>query len=372
MTNRPDFPAEEWVALLGADPRPWLWDSDDPAVQQLVLRELLEIPDGAPSAREVHQRLLGDVQFCTLLAALPDWETVPVRGHNRPDFAPNLLNLLTDMGLRSGDSVEVERLLDKMLAHQEPTGRLASYAVGFREKDPTWGSVLCDSHAIIEVLVRLGRGDVPAVQSAIECMRRELSLTAQGYGWTCLPHSITAFRGPGRKGDLCPQVTLEALRVYAQLPSSLWPEVVLDVARSSLSAWRNRGTEKPYLFGHGRQFKTVKWPPTWYDVSALLLAVNRYPALRHSQDDRRALAELAACLVAYNFGPDGRVTPRSCYQGFEAYSFGQKKQPSPWATAYLCALLRRYDDLAADIRAVDVRTLSSSKGGSGAALPPRT
>jgi len=34
------------------------------------------------------------------------------------------------------------------------------------------------------------------------------------------------------------------------------------------------------------------------------------------------------------------VTPRSCFKGFEAYSFGQKKVPSPWATARSCGILR--------------------------------
>ena len=372
MVNRSVFPAEDWVALLGADPRPWLWDSNEPAVQQIMLRELLDIPDDAASAREVHQNVLADPQFRALIATLPDWEAISVRGHNRPDFAPNLLNLLVDMGLQPSDDAEVECLLDKMLTHQEPTGRLASYAIGFRETTPIWGSVLCDSHAIIEVLVRLGRGDAPAVQTAINCMSQDLILTAQGYGWTCLPHSASGWRGPGRKGDLCPQVTLEALRVYARLPSESWPEHLLEAARTSLRVWRNRGTEKPYLFGHGRQFKAVKWPPTWYDVSSLLQAVSQYGELRQRPDDRQSLAELAACLIAYNFYVDGRVIPRSCYQGYEAYSFGQKKQPSPWATAYLCAVLRRYNDLAEEIRAVDVRKLSSSKGGSGTAIPPRS
>jgi hypothetical protein len=32
--------------------------------------------------------------------------------------------------------------------------------------------------------------------------------------------------------------------------------------------------------------------------------------------------------VAYNSGGDGRVTPQSCYKGFESFSFGQRKRPS--------------------------------------------
>ena len=92
---------------------------------------------------------------------------------------------------------------------------------------------------------------------------------------------------------------------------------------------------------------------------------------RADPGDRAALAELAACLVAYNAGADGTVTPRSAWGGFEGCSFGQKQHPSPFATARLLAVLHRLDDLAEAAAAVDVRTLGSSKGGSGVAVPPR-
>jgi hypothetical protein len=170
-------------------------------------------------------------------------------------------------------------------------------------------------------------------------------------------------------------VTLEALRTFARLPAARRPRWILEAARTSLHAWRERGAEKPYLFGHGRQFKTVKWPAFWYGAYWVLDTVSRYPGLwagRGSRpEDRRAVAELAACLVAYNVGPDGRVTPQSCFQGFEGFSFGQKKAPSAFATARVCVILRRLDALADDIAGIDVSSLTSSKGGKGTAVPPR-
>ena len=128
------------------------------------------------------------------------------------------------------------------------------------------------------------------------------------------------------------------------------------------------------MFGHGRQFKRVKWPPMWYDAFGVLDALSLRPAIW--RDDgalaahRNAVCELAACLIAYNFGSDGRVTPRSCYRGFETHSWGQKKYPSPLATAILCVVLQRLNDLAPEIAAVDVLALGSSKGGTGRAMPP--
>jgi hypothetical protein len=97
------------------------------------------------------------------------------------------------------------------------------------------------------------------------------------------------------------------------------------------------------------------WSDVWRDGAA---------------EDRRATAELAACLVAWAFDPEGRVHPRSTFKGFEGFSFGQKKLPSPFATAALCAVLRPFASLTARIREVDIAALPSSKGGAGTARPP--
>lgn len=75
--------------------------------------------------------------------------------------------------------------------------------------------------------------------------------------------------------------------------------------------------------------------------------------------------------MAYNFGPDGKVIPQSCYRGFERFSFGQKKRPSPFATARLAGVFRRFNDLADHIQEVDVRRLASSKGRMGKPVLPK-
>jgi hypothetical protein len=102
------------------------------------------------------------------------------------------------------------------------------------------------------------------------------------------------------------------------------------------------------MFGHGARFVDGKWPPTWYDASAALEALAAYPSVWKGKaataEDRGSTEEILRALAS-TFGSDGMVTPRSCYRGFESYSFGQKKRPSPWATARLCALLRVYEAL---------------------------
>jgi hypothetical protein len=169
-------------------------------------------------------------------------------------------------------------------------------------------------------------------------------------------------------------VTLEALRAFSYLPPEHRPAEVVAAGRISLGVWRNRGSEKPYVFGHGRQFKRTKWPSTWYSAFEMVDTLGRYPELwdgpASEPADRRALAELAACVIAYNFDADGRVVPRSCFRGFERHSFGQKKLPSPYATARTAVALRRIAQLAEEVSAVDVLALGSSKGGTGTPLAP--
>jgi hypothetical protein len=365
---------EPWTTTMGGDPRGWLLECAEPAARWIALTGLLDRPANDPDVVAAHAAVVADVGTRALLDRLPDWEVDQhLSGHASPAFAPNLLGLLADMGVVAEDDDRIGRVLDAFLAHQEPTGRFATFGTSRASAEPVWGALLCDTHAITEVLVRFGLSQHPAVRRALEAMADDLTATPQGDAWPCVPHPVSGFRGPGRRADFCPQVTLEALRTWARLPQV--PDRAGEVARTALRAWRVRGEEKPYLFGHGAAFKTIKWPAFWYGVLEVLDTLGRYPGLWRGASadpaDRRALAELVACLVAYNVGPDATVTPRSCYRGFEAFSFGRKTAPSGFATACVAVVLRRFADLAEDVAAVDVTRLTSSKGGTGTPVPPR-
>ncbi|GBE21495.1 hypothetical protein BMS3Bbin01_00840 [bacterium BMS3Bbin01] len=365
---------DAWLTLLGADPRPWLLQSDEPSARWVALTELDDRAVDDPDVVEARTKTVRDPGTIELIERLPDWET-PQRlfGHNSPAFAPNLLHLLADMGLGGGDHPAIETLLDQMLRHQID-GRFATLAVSRVTPDGAWSTLLCDHHAITEVLIRYSRTGDPRVQAALALTRDDLSPTSQGMGWPCVPEPATGFRGPGRKSDVCPQVTLEALRAFSRLPADDRPARILAPARTILTVWEHRGDHRPYIFGHGTRFKTIKWPPFWYGSYWVLDTLSRYPELwsgpQAELDDRRLIAELAACLIAYNVGGGGTVTPRSCYRGFDSFSFGQKKEPSPFATARVAAILKRLNDLADQIASVDVLTLPGSKGGTGTPVPP--
>lgn len=301
----------EWAKLLGGDPRPWSRSSDEPSARRVVATHVDEKSNGDPAVVAAHGAVLNDSVTEELLGRVFPWGSgPPVSGHNSPGFVANLLHLLADMGLQGGDDDRTEAVLDAFLALQDDEGRFEAYGMVRGKEREMWGSLACDHHTITDALVRFGRGSSPGVKRALGRMTSDLTDTAQGSGWLCSPHTVSGFRGPGRKADVCPQVTLEAARSFSRVPPDQRPEGLDATVRTSISVWSDRLNHKPYMFGHGRRFNKVKWPTFWYDVHWVLDTVGRYPDTWALGPERRSVAEMAACLIAYNFGDEGRVTPR--------------------------------------------------------------
>ena len=365
-----------WIDLVDADPVPWLLASDEPAARWVTLTRVLGRADDDPEVVAARAAVIADAATEDLLGRLGDWEAGDaIGGHDSPRYLPNLLVLLDEMGVRRTDDARLEAVLQAMLRHQADDGRFLSLASWRGTDAPVWAALPCDAHAVADGLVRYGAAGDPRVRAALARISAGLTDTAQGSGWLCVPDQAVAFRGPGRKADVCPQVTAEALRVFARVPAAERPAGLLEAARTLLGVWHDRGQQRPYMFGHGAQFKAGKWPATWYCALTVLETLGPYPELWTGAAvpaDRRAVAELGACLIAYAVSADGTVTPRSCYKGFEQHSFGQKKGPSPFATACVFAVLAPFADLAPEIRAVEPRALRGAKGGTGSPVPPKT
>jgi len=354
----------------------WVLASAEPyAVWVARTRVLGEGADSAASVA-VREAVVADDAVRELADGLPEWGGADdVSGHHSPAYLPNRLNLLADMGVARGDFPTLDARLGQLLQHQDAAGRFLSLGKAPGRPKPEWGSMLCDTNVITDVLLRFGYADDPQVERALKQIVADAGKTPQGRAWQCLPDRGSTWRGPGRKADVCPQVTLEGLRAFSHLPQGARPTWLIEAARTPLEVWRRRAEERPYMFGHGYQFKSIKWPNFWYDVLWVLETVGRYPELWRgpaaTPEDRTAIAEMAACLIAYNFDADARVTPRRTYKGFERFSFGGKRDASPFATALCYAALTRFTDLAEETLAIDVRSLPSSKGGSGTPVPPK-
>lgn len=363
------------------DPTPWLLASDEPQARWVTLACLVtEGPAGATASAaagraaalaEAHAAVLADPATRSLLDRIPDWESpVDLSGHNRPELATNLLDLLADIGLTEEDDPRIAHLIGQMLSHTDSDGRFIAFAVQ-RSGPAVWGCLPCDTHAIADVALRFGHVDDPRVRRALAAAEADLAETDMGPAWLCRPDAVTGFRGPGRKTEPCPQTTLEALRAFSWIPEAERPAWLGSVAHTVLEIWRQRGERRPYMMGHGRQFKTVKWPPTWYGAYEIVDVLGRLPdTWQDMPEDRHSLAEIAACLLEYNVAADGRVTPLSAFRDFDELSITDKKKPSPLATALLWSRLALLTQLAPEIAAIDVMTLGSSKGGTGTPQPP--
>ncbi|MDY0087963.1 MAG: winged helix DNA-binding domain-containing protein [Coriobacteriia bacterium] len=371
MTS-PDF-----SELLGTDPIPWLLGSEEACAVWATLTGVLGMAHDQVSVRMAHAAVVDDPAVRSLVASLPTWDEPLGQGgaRHRLTFLPDRLGLLADMGIGRGDFDAIEVLLDEMLEQQDARGRFRALEDEGGRPRPEGGSLACNTNVTTDVLLRFGRADDPRVRRALDRMAADLAVTPQGWGWQCVPEQRALFRTASRGSDVCPQVTLEGLRAFSHLPAAERPPQIGEAARTPLEVWRRRVAERPYSFGHGYQFKSVKWPSSWYDALWVLDTVGRYPEVwrdpQARSEDRRSLAELAACLIAYNFDSDGTVTPRRVQRGFEAFSFGQKHLASPFATARCLIALTRISDLTDEILDVDVETLPSSRRADSAAIPPR-
>jgi hypothetical protein len=153
---------EPWLRLLPADPRPWLLESGEPAARWVTLTRLLDREGDDPEAKKAKEASLADPGTRELIGRLHDWEKgITASGHNSPQYTPNLLHLLADLGLGAGDHPRIERFLGQLLAHQDEEGRFQAKSKWRGQERGRWGALLCDAHCIVEALVRFGRAEDP-------------------------------------------------------------------------------------------------------------------------------------------------------------------------------------------------------------------
>lgn len=354
------------AGCLPLDPTARLLESDEPSARLATLCDLLGSPVTGPDVIEARAAILADQAIRALISDLPTTGAPPETGdHTSPLFIPNRLGILADLGVRFGDNERLDALVRIVLAGADRHGRLALPPSMTSRPKPEQGAVTCDSNALVDAFVRLGLANDPAVAKAAQRLAGDSASSPEGRGWSCLPEKrpLVTFRAP--KAHACPQVTLEGARALAHLPRETRPAWAPETARTLLAFWRARTEHRPYDFGHGYQFKTVKWPHFWYSALLVLDVTGRYPELwsgPHADPaDRRAVAELASSLIAHNVGPDGMVTPLRTYRGFESLSLGRRDEPSAYASAVVITAVARFAAIAEDIARVDSTALPVSK-----------
>ena len=356
-----------WLSLLTKDPRKKLLKSDESFTTYRTLTDLFDLPLENPIVQNAHKKLLKDSLVQHLISNLSDWEIDLVKGHNHPQYLPNQLCLFPDWGVKANDSKKVQSEIEKILSHQDSsTGQYLAHTEVYDRKNKTksiqWASLLCDHNLITSVLLQFGLEKHPSVQKALTRMGDLITQTNQGYGWKCIPGINSNFRGPGRKDDVCPMLVIDALRGYFLLPKKKRPEYLIDAGKSLLNCWLNRAIEKPFMFGHGRKFRTLKPPFFWYNIGSVLDATSHYLELVKT----KAFQQLIAVSLL-SFNSSAEIIPKSIKRYFKDYSFGQKKTPSPWVELFMLRIYKRAYEadplIIPKVQKLDGHSFKGSKGG---------
>jgi len=323
----------KWISILNGDPRKHLVESEEPYTVYRTLTDLLGLPENHSLTEKIRSSVVEDEHVGQLVSKLPsDWKNYLVKGHDKFDYPPSILLLLFDFGVRADDFSEIKSLLEEMKSLQDDMGRFLSLA-RFPKKEAMIGSSFCDTHIITEALLRsLGRTE--EIDKAISFISKNMKETSQGVAWKCAPNSVSNARGPGRKDDICPQVTLEALRLFSYIPEKDRPSNLISAGNTLFDCWKNQ--HRPYMFGHGSGFKKLRPPFFWYNIGGVLDATSRYPELVKNESFQDMLS-----IVISKADEKGLFTPESIYRDFRTWSFGQKNTWSPWTTFYICRILKR-------------------------------
>ncbi|MFW9989103.1 MAG: hypothetical protein ACFFC3_10640, partial [Candidatus Odinarchaeota archaeon] len=347
--------------------REFLLKSDESFSVFRTLTDLFDFPLDHPDVMNAHNYVLKDPLVNFLLDNLSDWEIDFTKAHNRADYLPNQLWLLLDWGIKPEDDKRMQEAINKILSHQdEENGQFLAYIEAYDRKTkikyPMWSSALCDHNLIVSVLLLAGLENDNRVQFGLKRMNALLKDTTQGKGWKCEPWLYYKRRGPGRVNDVCPMIVADALRGFWVIPQNKWPDDLLKAGSTLLNCWINRSKDKPYMFGHGKNFRLPRAPFFWYNIGTVLDAVRHYPELVKTQ----AFQELAAVSIL-KFNSSGAFIPQSVYLWFKNFSFGQKKMPSPWITLFLSRIYKNAVDFDTQfikaVKRIDGSSLKGSKGG---------
>jgi hypothetical protein len=307
------------------------WLRQDPLSDQLLSLDHPDHEDG----RRARAAVLTHPGIRTLIkeVSVDPWPAITShRSVNHPLYK---LAFLAELGI-SDEELGLTEVMDGIMGSIGEEGlprlpiNISPRYGGGNGNAVTW--MLCDSPLLAYALVMLGRGEDPAVASAV----RTLTAMISDNGYRCVTSPLLAFRGPGRKSDPCPFANLLMLKLLS-ITAPRSPEVSI-AAECILDLWENSRTRHPYMFYMGTDFRKLKYPMFWYDILHVAEVLSRFEAWRN--DSR--LTQMAE-VIASQADKDGRFTPQSVWTAWKEWDFGQKKEPSRLLTLAARKVLSRYD-----------------------------
>ena len=318
-------------------PLDWLLEGE-PWIEYGTRRDLLGECEEDPQVLSARKAMLERKQIQNLLFELAGWPGKVIASHKSAGQPFHKLTFIADLGLTADDR-GVDRIIRQILKHPSDEGpfQLPMNNPGQNEKtgQDQWAWALCDAPLTTYALVKFGLKDQPAVQKSAQYL---VGLMREN-GWPCVvSKELGDFRGPGRKADPCPFVTLAMLKALSAIDEYRDSAACHIGAETLLTLWSESTTQHPYMFYMGTDFRKLKVPLVWYDLLHVLDVLSQFPWLKN---DPRLLG--MAGLLKSKADRQGRFTVESVWTAWKDWEFGQKREPSRWLTLLAWRILRRVE-----------------------------
>ena len=192
-----------WKDVLNGDPIPWLLqpDPDNRGVRYFALRDLLDVPEDAPEVHQAQAAIMtrGPVPVILDAQQSDGFWVKPGSGYS-PKYRGTVWQVifLADLGADAADE-RVRRGCEYLLSHSIA----ANGGFSALQRPVPSGCIPCLNGNLLCALLRLGYGDAPRVQTALDWQAR--AITGVGAGLEPAPTQI----GHERTG-LCLQRQREA------------------------------------------------------------------------------------------------------------------------------------------------------------------
>lgn len=305
----------------------YLLDSE-PWMQYLVSRKVLG--KSKEELFELRQIVLTDKRIQSYLDDLADFHSILITNHKNPDLPIHKLHFLLDMGLDT-DIPQIKAAVEQIKAHRDENGVYQSLTNVPKHYGGSGTDIfawcLCDAPLLLSALIKAGCNYHADIKPGVDY----LAAIVRENGFPCaVSQELGKFRGPGSKNELCPNATLQMLKLLSLIPEYQNSKAADYCVSSLLQLWQESKTRHPFQFYMGTDFRKLKAPMIWYDIVSVTDCLSNF---EQAKQDHRFKEMLS--IIRQKQNENGQFVPESVFLKYKEWDFGQKKNPSPYLT-YLC------------------------------------
>ncbi|HLP46880.1 MAG TPA: hypothetical protein VK469_13080, partial [Candidatus Kapabacteria bacterium] len=103
--------------------------------------------------------------------------------------------------------------------------------------------------------------------------------------------------------------------------------------------WQERKTKRYYMFAMGTDFRKLKYPNLWFEITHVCKVLSHFPYARETKSFREMMQ-----IIIEKQQESGGFIPESVYTEYKGWDFGQKKEPSPSLTYAILEIFKNLND----------------------------